>query len=377
MFRSLKFAVSALGVVIIAACGPASAPPEGNAPPTPDSLSLPYNAIGTEPFWSLTIDGATIIFQPMDGSAIAAKNVTARPSLNGWRYTSENVSVDVIFRECSDGMSDTIYKDTVTVLVGTNEYRGCGGARTTDASLTNTRWEFVTLNGKQLQQQGGASDRRVPGITFSRDMVGIYGGCNGGGGIYVSGDGWLRTGPMMATQMACDPAIMAQEQAASSLIDNATWTVDGEGFLILESASSNARLRRAEMDQVTSESRIEPKWEDRRWNVASLNYEYQPFNAYGDTPFTLTFAGGRMFAKVGCNQLSGGYSIVGDVLEVGPMSATRMACAPELMARDRQFVGLMQSRPKFAMSPNRELLIGSKEGVMVLQGTRAADEPDK
>jgi heat shock protein HslJ len=377
MFHSAKFALCAAACLSFTACTPAT-PQDSDAPATAQmGDDAPYRASGTEPFWSLTIDGTTIIFQPMEGDATIVRNVVARPSLNGWRYTSDSVSVDVTHRECNDGMSDATFKDTVTVLVGTSEYRGCGGARLPDVSLVNTQWDFVTLNGKLVTTQEGSDVSRAPGITFGRNLFGVYSGCNGGGGLYVSGDRWIQAGPITATEMGCDPALMAQEKAASSLLYNAEWWIDGEGFLILKSATSNARLRRAEWDQAADQPRLDPKWENRRWNVASLNSNYQSYNAYGNSPFMVSFANGRLSAKVGCNQISGEYSVDGNALVVGPLSATRMACAPELMERDEQFVALIQSRPKFAMSPNRDVLIGNKAGVMILQGTRAADEPEK
>src|SRR3546814_12364228 len=66
-------------------------------------------------------------FQTPHGPTVIATAIQAGPSFNGWRYTSEPLSVDITFAVCSDGMSDRRYHDTVMVLVGEQEYRGCGG----------------------------------------------------------------------------------------------------------------------------------------------------------------------------------------------------------------------------------------------------------
>src|SRR3546814_19032146 len=66
-------------------------------------------------------------FKAPPGPTVSATAMQAGPSVNGWRYTSEPLSVDITFAVCSDGMSDRRYHDTVMVLVGEQEYRGCGG----------------------------------------------------------------------------------------------------------------------------------------------------------------------------------------------------------------------------------------------------------
>ena len=363
MLRSVKIALFAASSLSIAACVPAAAP---------------YKAIGTEPFWSLTIEGETIAFQPMEGAATVAQNVTARPSINGWRYTSDSVSVDVTYSQCSDGMSDTVYKDTVTVLLGTTEYRGCGGgAVTPGAMLSGAAWHFVDIDGQPVVTIGNGVGGARPGIQFDQTSIGVNAGCNGGGTVYVSGNSWLKSGLVTATQMACEPPLMDQEDAAFALVRDARWSVDGEGYLVLQSDAHTARLRRDSEPFTSRDQGIEPRWEDRIWNVVSLDGEYDSFSGYGPSDYQVTFANGRMSAKVGCNQMTGDYSIDGDLLVVGPLSATRMACAPELMERDRRFAALMESRPKFAMSPNRELLIGSKENVLMLQGSHTKIEAEK
>ena len=374
--------LSSAMTVIVMACVPAERGGETETvsqatPAIPPSDTNPYTAAGTEPFWSVKIDDQRIIFDPMDGPTTSTETFYARPSLNGWRYTSDTISVDVTFSPCSDGMSDVVHKDTVTVLVDTAEYRGCGGGHLSSVSLANTRWEFVELNSRPVAQEPGMDDRRRPGIVFGRTSVGVSGGCNGGGGLYVSGDGWLQSGPVMATEMGCSAAIMAQESAAFSLIGDAKWSIDGEGYLNLTSSSTTARLRRVSYDHAEQGTVFDPKWEARRWNVASLNSAHYEFNAYGATTYTVSFADGRFSGKVGCNRLTANYSIDGDTLVVGAMTSTRMACSSDLMVRDHEFIQLMESRPKFAMSPNRELLIGSDKGSIVLQGSRTADEPEK
>src|SRR3546814_15544710 len=66
-------------------------------------------------------------FQTPHGPTVIATAIQAGPSFNGWRYTSEPLSVDIPFSVCSDGMSDRRYHDTVMVLVREQEYPACVG----------------------------------------------------------------------------------------------------------------------------------------------------------------------------------------------------------------------------------------------------------
>jgi heat shock protein HslJ len=92
-----------------------------------DTGRAPYKALGTEPFWGLTIENKSLTFTRAGEADIRVGSYEARPSFNGWRYVSRRITADVTFTRCSDGMSDNVYKDTVTVQVDGTEYKGCGG----------------------------------------------------------------------------------------------------------------------------------------------------------------------------------------------------------------------------------------------------------
>jgi heat shock protein HslJ len=86
-----------------------------------------YKGLGTEPFWGLTIESGVMTFQRAGEPDVSASSYEARPSFNGWRYVSDRITADVTFTQCNDGMSDNVYKDTVTVMVDNVQYKGCGG----------------------------------------------------------------------------------------------------------------------------------------------------------------------------------------------------------------------------------------------------------
>src|SRR3546814_20906862 len=95
--------------------------------PGPGGSGQTYKALGTEPFWALQIENGKMTFQTPHGPNVIATAIQSGPSFNGWRYTSEPLSVHITFAVCSDGMSYRRYHDTVMVLGGVQEYRRfCG-----------------------------------------------------------------------------------------------------------------------------------------------------------------------------------------------------------------------------------------------------------
>ena len=90
----------------------------------------PFKALGTEPFWSLSIDSRRIEFERMDHAKIRVAAPKPRKTKFGRIYWTKRLSVAIITNQpCSDGMSDYIYRDDVTVTVDGHKYRGCGGPR--------------------------------------------------------------------------------------------------------------------------------------------------------------------------------------------------------------------------------------------------------
>ena len=106
-------------IVILAACL------AGCATPQPPSAS--YRAVGTEPFWSLSIDQRTITFTLAGSPSV---RVTKPPVIIGFAgeiYRAHRIDVNIVHGSCSDGMSDRTYPDKVQVRVDEHHFTGCGG----------------------------------------------------------------------------------------------------------------------------------------------------------------------------------------------------------------------------------------------------------
>ncbi len=80
------------------------------------------------------------------------------------------------------------------------------------------------------------------------------------------------------------------------------------------------------------------------------------------------FEGGRISGSAGCNRLSGSFASDGTRLTVGQVAATRMACAPELMAQEARVQALLrQSLGVSFDGQGRMVLSGAGGATMVLE----------
>jgi hypothetical protein len=61
----------------------------------------------------------------------------------------------------------------------------------------------------------------------------------------------------------------------------------------------------------------------------------------GGTDQYIQFREGRLAGHSGCNRYTGSYSQDGQSLKLGPLAATRMACAPERMEQERAWFQML------------------------------------
>lgn len=221
----------------LAACAPAAqTPPQG-----PGEQPAAYMALGTEPGWTLEITPSRLNYDGDYGETkIMVANPGAKPSTNGRSYTSDRLSAVVEQKPCSDGMSDRRFADTVRVVADGKTLQGCGGKILPPDALAGSSWTFVSIGGVAV-----AKDRPTA-LQFDGTRLSGSAGCNRFSGGYSVDGGTLKAAPLMATEMACPGAGMAQEAAFFKLmVSPVSLTFADDGTLILTgSAGRTAVLRR-------------------------------------------------------------------------------------------------------------------------------------
>lgn len=197
-----------------------------------------YRAVGTEPFWDLTITSREMTFDDLNGDDQIVQR-TPRPTIGvaGEIYQTQRLSVNVVHAQCSDGMSERVYPDKVQVTVEGKRLEGCGGPGIEPVMLSTTEWRVISVNG-----------RPTPGsqafyANFDAEHLTAKFGCNRFNAKYELTSDTLTAGPVGATRTACRD--MSFESQASAILSRPMRT----GFLsgdrlILANGAGKIELKR-------------------------------------------------------------------------------------------------------------------------------------
>lgn len=199
---------AAAGLLTLCACLPS----DSNAQPRGDA----YRAHGTEPFWSLTLDGATMRFETPGGRPVVVREPRPIVGFAGEIYRTARLDVNIVHSACTDGMSDKQYRDTVQVTADGRHYQGCGGAEIAAPAPAPSplagEWRILSIAGRAPVRGAPAT------IRFERDRVNGNTGCNAFSGRYTIARGTLTAGPMITTKRACTRLTNDQERALLDLL---------------------------------------------------------------------------------------------------------------------------------------------------------------
>ena len=77
-------------------------------------------------------------------------------------------------------------------------------------------------------------------------------------------------------------------------------------------------------------------------------------------------AKGRVTGNGGCNRFFGSYKVTGDVLEVGPLGATRMACPDPIMEHETALLKGLEAAKRFKRN-GAKLTLFDSDGAELMQ----------
>lgn len=226
MKNVLKYAPLALLAVYTAV-------PAVGAPPV-----QAYRAVGTEPFWGLTITERELIFEDPDG-ATRVVEPTPRPARGAGNeaYQTPRLNVNVVHAQCNDGMSDRIYPDKVEVTANGRSFKGCGGPAAAPVILAVTNWTPVAVNGQKTPNSTGYY------IKFDDEELTARFGCNRLTSDYDLTFDTLTAGPVGGAKTACQE--MSFESQASAILSRPMRIIYRKGDRVtLANSAGSIDLRR-------------------------------------------------------------------------------------------------------------------------------------
>ncbi len=214
--------------LLLAGCATMSAPGGGES----------YRALGTEPFWSVNISAGRMGYATPDGD-FSDTLLSEEETGDGRIYRGRRIILQTSLQECSDGMSDRRYRDTVRATVDGRRLEGCGGPSLAPETLAGTSWQIVAINGAAV------SGNRYQ-MQFEANRVSGRAGCNSFNGSYSVGADGFQAGALAMTRMACPGPAMAHERAVADILRGRVrlYYPDGETLLMRGVAGGEIRLRR-------------------------------------------------------------------------------------------------------------------------------------
>ena len=205
-------------------------------------------------------------------------------------------------------------------------------------ALEGTSWQlvsYVNADGETVDAVPGAD----AGITFQDGSVSGNAGCNSFSGSYTVEGNQISVGPMAMTMMACEDALMAQEQAVTAALSGAaTYAMDGETLQLMD-ADGNVLATFTPAQHATL---VGPTWVATGYNNGRGGFTSLVIG----TEITAVFAeDGTLSGSAGCNNYTAGYTVDGDAIQIGPAASTRKMCAePEgVMEQEQEYLAALET----------------------------------
>lgn len=82
-------------------------------------------------------------------------------------------------------------------------------------------------------------------------------------------------------------------------------------------------------------------------------------------------ADGALTGHGGCNRLSASYTLEGNMLRIGPIGTTRMACSETLMEQEDRVLTALERAARAAVPPHGFLTLWDADGAVLLRASRA------
>jgi heat shock protein HslJ len=203
----------------------------------PPSNAVPdtWRASGNEPSWSLSRTGGQMTLETDFGAQRTGFTTPPATRIDD-RTVAYSTSVDgtplrltVKSEICVDTMTGMPRPERVSVAFGDREFDGCGGEPA--SLLQGNNWVVTELAGRAVLAEP------IISVTFSDDgRLSGNASCNQFGADYrLTGEG-LEISKGMSSMMACEDAVMQQEQAFMELLRAISrFSIPGEGTLVLHS----------------------------------------------------------------------------------------------------------------------------------------------
>ena len=204
------------------------------------------------------------------------------------------------------------------------------------AGLASTSWLLGDIGGTPVASGTNAT------LVFADEYAGGSDSCNRFTTGYTSdGVSTLSFSEIATTMMACDEATMAFAQSyLAALATVASYTQTADALTLMDaSGASVLGFGQGAIADV-----------EGPWLVTGYNNGKEAFvSPIADSGLTVAFGPeGTVEGFGGCNNFSGGYSVDGSAIAIGPLMSTMMSCGEELDTQEFQYLTALQAATTWA-----------------------------
>lgn len=227
-----------------------------------------------------------------------------------------------------------------------------------ESNLSGSRWNLVSMAG----------ETPVEGSTITLDFLnGDLGGnasCNSYSAPYTLEGETLTVGQATSTMMACE-GVMDQEARYLELLSSAESLSAGEDELVIRTPEGDLMFEPA----------ADTALEGTTWTLSGLVENESVTSMAGDEEITAIFEDGQLSGFAGCNSYSAEYSVEGEVLNLGEVVSTLVACEDEARnEREQAFLGALQNAAAYQIErENLTLLDASGNPLLHFRAQDAAE----
>jgi heat shock protein HslJ len=192
---------------------------------------------------------------------------------------------------------------------------------------------------------------------FEGGVVSGKAGCNRYHGRYAfDGERLSVTGPLATTLMACSPEVMEVEREVLHRLVAAARAVASGGELVLYDGFGTELLRFVAQSAIGLLG---------GWSVVSVHWpEHQAIVSVSGV-VDLVFEDDGVHGSAGCNRFRGQWTADGTSIKIGPLVATLMQCADDVMAQELTVLRALQAVTTYRLEGLRLVLHRPDGGIGV------------
>jgi heat shock protein HslJ len=230
---------------------------------------------------------------------------------------------------------------------------GCGGEDGTPGAsagateLVGTQW-VLDLSALGVSGAGSVSSW----ISFARGTVSGNDGCNAFSGSYEVDGSNLWFGQLAGTMKACGgPADEVSRKVTTALARVRSYAIRDDALQMKDAGGATVLSYVADTQGVEGD-----------WTVVSVLYDDAIRSVVVGTDLTADFsADGTISGNTGCNSFRGDYTLDGEKLHVGPLTAAKDACpSKEASRQEAGYLAALESAVRIEQAGPELTLLNAK-----------------